>query len=95
MAKKAAAKKSPVLGLKKPTLRVDFQLPLKVKPENINLKRFLPKSSNQVLVGLLVIAAFLIGVLFTKVQYLEKNQPLMPVFLALKLKIFSLQSFLP
>lgn len=74
MAKKAAVKKSPVIELKKPTLKVDFKIPLKMKPENINLKKFLPKSSNQVLVGLLVIAAFLIGVLFTKVQYLEKNQ---------------------
>jgi len=38
---------------------------------NINWRKF---SSNQVLVALLLIAAFLIGVLFTKVQYLEKNQ---------------------
>jgi protein-disulfide isomerase len=38
---------------------------------NINWRKF---SSNQVLVVLLLIAAFLIGVLFTKVQYLEKNQ---------------------
>ena len=67
-------KKSSVLGLKKPALKVDFKLPLKVRPKNINLKKFLPKSSNQVLVALLIIAAFLIGVLFTKVQYLEKNQ---------------------
>ena len=34
----------------------------------------MPKSSSQILVILLVIAAFLIGVLFDKVQYLEKNQ---------------------
>jgi protein-disulfide isomerase len=74
MVKKTAAKKNPVLELKKPTLKVDFKLPLKLKPENFNLKKFLPKSSNQILVTLLIIAAFLIGVLFTKVQYLEKNQ---------------------
>lgn len=61
MPKKATTTKFPVLKLKKPTLKVD-------------LKKFLPRSSNQILVTLLVVAAFLIGVLFTKVQYLEKNQ---------------------
>lgn len=61
MPKRVTTKKSPTLELKKPTFKVD-------------LKKFLPKSSNQILVTLLVIAAFLIGVLFTKVQYLEKNQ---------------------
>jgi protein-disulfide isomerase len=74
MPKRVTAQKSPTLELKKPTFKLDVKLPLKVRPENIDWKKFLPKSSNQVLVALLVIAAFLIGVLFTKVQYLEKNQ---------------------
>jgi protein-disulfide isomerase len=74
MPKRITNKTAPTLELKKPTIKVDFKLPLKVRLENINFKKFLPKSSNQVLVALLIIAAFLIGVLFTKVQYLEKNQ---------------------
>ncbi len=74
MAKKVTAKKSPALELKKPTFEVNIKLPFKLRAEKISWKRFLPKSSSQVLVILLVIAAFLIGVLFTKVQYLEKNQ---------------------
>jgi protein-disulfide isomerase len=78
MAKKAATKRSSALELKKPTLTVrtkakaDF--PLKVKLEKIDWKKFMPRSSSQVLVALLVIASFLLGVLFTKVQYLEKGQ---------------------
>ncbi len=78
MAKNPTVKKSPVLELKRPTLKVEFKIPLKMRPENIDFKKFLPKSSNQILVALLVIAAFLIGVLFTKVQYLEKNQTANP-----------------
>lgn len=74
MAKKATTKKTPAVELKKPKFEVKIKLPLKIRPENVNWKRFLPKSSSQVMVVLLVIAAFLIGVLFTKVQYLEKNQ---------------------
>jgi len=74
MPKRATTKKAPALELKKPTVKLAIKLPLKVSPRNIDFKKFLPKSSNQVLVALLVIAAFLIGVLFTKVQYLEKNQ---------------------
>jgi protein-disulfide isomerase len=74
MPKRVAAKKSPALELKKPTFKLAVKLPLKVRPENMDLKKFLPKSSNQILVALLIVAAFLIGVLFTKVQYLEKNQ---------------------
>jgi protein-disulfide isomerase len=74
MAKKATIKKIPAVELKKPKFEVKIKLPLKIRPENINWKRFLPRSSSQVMVVLLVIAAFLIGVLFTKVQYLEKNQ---------------------
>ncbi|MGH7245706.1 MAG: DsbA family protein [Candidatus Levyibacteriota bacterium] len=49
----------------------------KLNPRNINwknLKRIpMPKSYTPVLVFLLIIAAFLIGMLFTKIQYLEKN----------------------
>jgi protein-disulfide isomerase len=74
MAKRATTKKAPVAELKKPTFEMKIKLPLKIRPQNINWKRFMPKSSSQVLVALLVIAAFLIGVLFTKVQYLEKGQ---------------------
>ena len=74
MPKKVVAKKSPAIELKKPTLKVNFKIPLKVRPENIDLKKFLPKSSSPILVALLVIASFLLGVLFTKVQYLEKGQ---------------------
>jgi len=72
MPKNAATKKSSAPRLRKPTIKVGFRLfALKTKFENINWKKF---SSNQVLVALLVMAAFLIGVLFTKVQYLEKAQ---------------------
>jgi protein-disulfide isomerase len=76
MAKRTIAKKLPVLELKKPTLRVKVKtnFPLKVMLEKVDWKKFMPKSSNPILVALLVIAAFLIGVLFTKVQYLEKGQ---------------------
>lgn len=75
MAKKATTKKTPVAELKKPKFEVKIKLPLMFKKlKKINWKRFLPKSSSQILVILLVVAAFLIGVLFTKVQYLEKNQ---------------------
>jgi protein-disulfide isomerase len=65
MPKRAAIKKSSI-----PVVKIKFPAIIK----NIDWKRFLPKSSSQILVVLLVIAAFLIGVLFTKVQYLEKNQ---------------------
>jgi protein-disulfide isomerase len=71
---KRVTKKTPTIELKKPILEVKFKLPLKLRPENINWKKFMPKSSTQILVLLLVVAAFLIGVLFTKVQYLEKGQ---------------------
>jgi protein-disulfide isomerase len=73
MAKKIS-KKTPAVQLKNPKFEVNIKFPLKVRLEKINWKRFLPKSSSQILVALLVVAAFLIGVLFTKVQYLEKNQ---------------------
>ncbi len=43
---------------------------------SIDLNKLKNIKTNQLLVVLLVIAAFLIGVLFTKVQYLEKNQSL-------------------
>ncbi len=39
-----------------------------------NIKKYQPKSFTPVLAILLVVAAFLLGVLFTKVQYLEKGQ---------------------
>lgn len=74
MPKSTTAKKSPALELKKPTFEVKIKLPIMFRPENISWKKLLPKSSSQILVILLVVAAFLIGVLFTKVQYLEKNQ---------------------
>lgn len=38
-----------------------------------NLKQFRPKSYTPVLATLLVVAAFLLGILITKVQYLEKG----------------------
>ena len=41
---------------------------------SIDLNKLRNIKTNQILVVLLIIAAFLIGVLFTKVQYLEKNQ---------------------
>ncbi|MGA2911692.1 MAG: thioredoxin domain-containing protein [Candidatus Levyibacteriota bacterium] len=71
MPKKATTKKISIPAIKKPQLELRIKL-----PQNINWKRFLPKSSSQILVILLVVAAFLIGVLFDKVQYLEKNQAL-------------------
>ena len=77
MAKRATTRKSPAAELKKATFEVKIKLPSMFKTlEKINWKKFMPKSSNQILVVLLVVAAFLIGVLFTKVQYLEKNQAL-------------------
>jgi protein-disulfide isomerase len=76
MPKRTTAKKTPAIELKKPTFEVKIKLPLKLRPQNFNWKRFMPKSTSQVLVILLVVAAFLIGILFDKVQYLEKNQAL-------------------
>jgi protein-disulfide isomerase len=55
------------------TKKPPFEVKIKI-PQSVNWRKFLPKSSSQILVILLVIAAFLIGVLFDKVQYLEKNQ---------------------
>jgi protein-disulfide isomerase len=74
MPKRVAVKKSPAVELKKPSFEVKIKFPLKLRPQNINWKRFVPRSSTQILVVLLVVAAFLLGVLFDKVQYLEKNQ---------------------
>ncbi len=75
MPKRVATQKTPALEIDKPTLRTsETKLPLKVALERVDWKKVLPRSSNQILVALLVIAAFLIGVLFTKVQYLEKGQ---------------------
>lgn len=75
MPKKATVeKKLPAMELKHPKFDVAVKLPLKIRPENINWKKYMPKSNTQILVALLVIAAFLLGVLFDKVQYLEKNQ---------------------
>jgi protein-disulfide isomerase len=74
MPKRAITKKNSAIELKKPTFELKIRLPSKLRPENMNWKKFMPKSSSQILVALLVIAAFLIGVLFTKVQYLEKGQ---------------------
>jgi protein-disulfide isomerase len=71
MPKKATTRRTSAPELKKPIVKAGFKLPLNVKLKEMNWKKF---SSTQVLVALLVIAAFLIGVLFTKVQYLEKNQ---------------------
>ena len=74
MAKRAVTKKSPDLKAKKPILQAaDTKLSLRAALERVDWKKFMPKSSNQILVALLVIASFLIGVLFTKVQYLEKG----------------------
>lgn len=41
---------------------------------SIDLNKLKNIKTNQILVGFLIIAAFLIGVLYTKVQYLEKSQ---------------------
>lgn len=51
----------------------NFELP-KISIDLNKLKGLKQIKTNQVLVTLLVIAAFLIGVLYTKVQYLEKGQ---------------------
>jgi protein-disulfide isomerase len=76
MAKQVLTKKVPALSLKSKSLKItDAKLPFKVNPGKIDWKKIMPKSSSPILVALLVIAAFLIGVLFTKVQYLEKGQP--------------------
>jgi protein-disulfide isomerase len=75
MPKRATSKQTPAAELKKPTFEVKIKLPVMFKRlEKVNWKKFMPKNSSQVLVILLVIAAFLIGILFDKVQYLEKGQ---------------------
>jgi len=76
MAKRIVVKKSPATESKKIELETkkEIKLPLKVALKSVDWKKFMPRSSNQILVALLVVAAFLIGVLFTKVQYLEKGQ---------------------
>jgi protein-disulfide isomerase len=74
MAKRAVTKKSLTVELKKPTLNVKDKLALRDALKRVDWKKFMPRSSNQILVALLVVASFLIGVLFTKVQYLEKGQ---------------------
>lgn len=62
MPKKAEPVREENLESKKMTIQVP-----------LNLNKLKKISSTQLLVTLLVVAAFLIGVLFTKVQYLEKN----------------------
>ena len=74
MPKKVTTKKPAVPEFKTPTTRIVSGTSLSTKVRNVNWAKLLPKSSNQVLVVLLVVAAFLIGVLLTKVQYLEKGQ---------------------
>jgi protein-disulfide isomerase len=75
MAKRAATKKILAPEVIKSTLEAkENKLSLKDALKRVDWKKFLPRSSNQILVILLVIASFLIGVLFTKVQYLEKGQ---------------------
>ena len=69
MPKRAATKKITTPEIKKSVRKFTISL-----PQNIAWKKFMPKSSAQILVILLVVAAFLIGVLFDKVQYLEKGQ---------------------
>ncbi|HUD09246.1 MAG TPA: DsbA family protein [Patescibacteria group bacterium] len=75
MPKRAAIKKSSLPTIKIPTFEVKIKLPVIFKKlENVNWKRFLPKSSNQVMVVLLVVAAFLVGYLLNEVQHLQKTQ---------------------
>lgn len=71
MATKTSAKTRPVRTV------------LRSKPQNLrknlngvfsNALSYRPKSYTPILAALVVIAAFLIGVLFTKIQYLEKGQ---------------------
>jgi protein-disulfide isomerase len=69
MPKRAATKKITTPEIKKSVRK--FKLSL---PQNIAWKKFMPKSSAQILVILLVVAAFLIGVLFDQVQYLKKGE---------------------
>jgi len=77
MPKKTSTRKPSALEPKQLKFAVNIKLPLRLRPGNIhwkNLKKLLPRSSNQVLVALLIVASFLLGMLYTKVQYLEKGQ---------------------
>jgi protein-disulfide isomerase len=71
MPKRETIKKTSLAPQEKTSFQVNIRIPLRVTASDF--KRLIPRSSSQVLVVLLVIAAFLIGVLFTKVQYLEKG----------------------
>src|ERR1035437_1686856 len=72
MPKRETIKKSPLAPQEKDGFQVNIKIPLKITASD--LKKLIPRSTSQILVVLLVIAAFLIGVLFTKVQYQEKSQ---------------------
>jgi protein-disulfide isomerase len=75
MAKRVITKKSSTPAVKEIPVEIkSTKIPLVIALKSVDWKKFMPKSSNQILVALLVIASFLIGVLFTKVQYLEKGQ---------------------
>lgn len=71
MPKSATARKSPALELTESQFEVKIKLPLKLRPQNIDWKRFLPRNITQVVVVLLVLA---VGFLFYQLQSLEKNQ---------------------
>lgn len=79
MPKKPTAKKSvsPVRDLiPSQRVKVEFEVPqaLSNTMKKVPWKKFLPRSSSQILVALVIVAAFLVGYLFNKVQYLESNQ---------------------
>lgn len=66
------------MGTRKQPLVVEESAPQQSQQEYLEIKvpKFFPKNvtSNTILVTLLIIAAFAIGTLYTKLQYLEKNQ---------------------
>lgn len=70
MAKRVAAKKTSIEKEKPNTSPASKQ---QLSNALAKLTIFKPKSYNQILVVLLIMAAFLIGVLYTKVSYLEKG----------------------
>ncbi len=76
MAKKVSIKKFSVLEkISVPTqkVKIEFELPKALSfVKKVNLRRFLPKNSTQVLVALLIVASFLLGYLVNEVK--QKNQ---------------------
>jgi protein-disulfide isomerase len=74
MARKAPARRSKTRDTAGPDLELPKVNTSSIAKSALSRARSLgPKSYTQILIALLILAAFLLGVLYTKVQYLEKN----------------------